>query len=352
MNLFFFQNCISPHQIPFIEELSVFTDVDRVVVIAPRVDYDDRKLMGWKTSKLLETKGIEFLITPTMKVVQRLYEECKGIETFCFFSGINAFPEIVPWMKLSFNYSFKRGVITEPPLLYNHPLWLHKLRFALKDWRYVKYFDYLLVMGDEFVPYYRFWSKKWKVLPFVYCTEWRERIYPIPTSEKLKVLYVGSLSDRKNVVEMFQVLCQKTDLELGIVGDGEKRAQIEEMSMQANTEVVLYGMQPMERISDIMQQYDVLILPSKHDGWGAVVNEALTVGLYVITSNHCGASYLLKDKQQGMIFTLEEAQSLSNVADVCIAKKDWIRETVNERITWSKNYISGKAVANYIVQNL
>lgn len=220
MNLFFFQNCISPHQIPFIEELSVFTDVDRVVVIAPRVDYDDRKLMGWKTSKLLETKGIEFLITPTMKVVQRLYEECKGIETFCFFSGINAFPEIVPWMKLSFNYSFKRGVITEPPLLYNHPLWLHKLRFALKDWRYVKYFDYLLVMGDEFVPYYRFWSKKWKVLPFVYCTEWRERIYPIPTSEKLKVLYVGSLSDRKNVVEMFQVLCQKTDLELGIVGDG------------------------------------------------------------------------------------------------------------------------------------
>lgn len=132
---------------------------------------------------------------------------------------------------------------------------------------------------------------------------------------------MGSLSDRKNVVEMFQVLCQKTDLELGIVGDGEKRAQIEEMSMQANTEVVLYGMQPMERISDIMQQYDVLILPSKHDGWGAVVNEALILGLYVITSNHCGASYLLKDKQQGMIFTLEEAQSLSNVADVCIAKK-------------------------------
>ena len=137
-----------------------------------------------------------------------------------------------------------------------------------------------------------------------------------------------------------------------VLDDGEKRAQIEEMSMQANTEVVLYGMQPMERISDIMQQYDVLILPSKHDGWGAVVNEALILGLYVITSNHCGASYLLKDKQQGMIFTLEEAQSLSNVADVCIAKKDWIRETVNERITWSKNYISGKAVANYIVQNL
>ena len=137
-----------------------------------------------------------------------------------------------------------------------------------------------------------------------------------------------------------------------LLNELQESGRIGEEEYQANTEVVLYGMQPMERISDIMQQYDVLILPSKHDGWGAVVNEALILGLYVITSNHCGASYLLKDKQQGMIFTLEEAQSLSNVADVCIAKKDWIRETVNERITWSKNYISGKAVANYIVQNL
>ena len=202
------------------------------------------------------------------------------------------------------------------------------------------------------MPYYRFWSKKWKVLPFIYCTEWKERTHPIPTSERLKILYVGSLSDRKNVVEMFQVLCQKVELELGIVGDGEKRAQIEEMNIQSKTEVTLYGIQPMERVSEIMQQYDVLILPSKHDGWGAVVNEALTVGLYVITSNHCGASYLLKNKQQGMIFTLEEAQGLGNVVDACIAKKDWIRETVNERIIWSRNYISGKAVANYMIQNL
>ena len=77
-------------------------------------------------------------------------------------------------------------------------------------------------------------------------------------------------------------------------------------------------------------------------------------GLSMILSSYNidNVAIRLKDKQQGMIFTLEEAQSLSNVADVCIAKKDWIRETVNERITWSKNYISGKAVANYIVQNL
>ena len=165
MNLFFFQNCISPHQIPFIEELSVFTDVDRVVVIAPRVDYDDRKLMGWKASNLLKVSNVEFIIASSVDQVKKLYESCKGEDTYCFFSGINAFAEVVSWMKLSLNYPFKRGVITEPPLLYHYPLWQHSLRFALKDWKYVKHFNYLLVMGDEFVNYYRFWSKRWKVLP-------------------------------------------------------------------------------------------------------------------------------------------------------------------------------------------
>lgn len=35
-----------------------------------------------------------------------------------------------------------------------------------------------------------------------------------------------------------------------------------------------------------------------------------------------------------------------------VLQKNWIRETVNERIIWSRNYISGKAVADYIIQNL
>lgn len=109
MNLFFFQNCISPHQIPFIEELSVFTDVDRVVVIAPRVDYDDRKLMGWKASNLLKVSNVEFIIASSVDQVKKLYESCKGEDTYCFFSGINAFAEVVSWMKLSLNYPFKRG---------------------------------------------------------------------------------------------------------------------------------------------------------------------------------------------------------------------------------------------------
>ena len=47
------------------------------------------------------------------------------------------------------------------------------------------------------------------------------------------------------------------------------------------------------------------------------------MGLYVVTSNHCGASYLLKDRQQGIVFNLESSSSLNNVIDTCIANRDW-----------------------------
>lgn len=48
----------------------------------------------------------------------------------------------------------------------------------------------------------------------------------------------------------------------------------------------------MEEIPSILSNQDILILPSIYDGWGAVVNEALQSGLYVISSNQCGAKDL------------------------------------------------------------
>lgn len=57
----------------------------------------------------------------------------------------------------------------------------------------------------------------------------------------------------------------------------------------------------MSEVPEFMQHNDVLILPSLHDGWGAVVNEAMTLGLYVIVSDRCGAKALIADETDGLI---------------------------------------------------
>lgn len=349
---------------PYIKYLTTFREVNEVWVIVPEVDMSIRKEMGWNASNWMENNDIKFLVNFSEMEVVKLYQQFDRTDTWCMYSGINSFPMVSKCFRASLNYHLKRGVITEPPLIYNHPLWQHALRFALKDWRYVKYIDKVFVMGDEFVSYYRFWSNKWNVYPFIYCTEWKDRVQ-VPNSahvsKKLKILYVGALSHRKNVQLLLHSVesierDQQSQLLLGLVGDGDQIEQLKKQvqSENFNTEIFFYGIQPMDKVASYMEQYDILCLPSLHDGWGAVVNEALTLGLYVICSDHCGAQYLIKQSNGrcGCVFKSNDANSLKQVLLQCIVQQNELKQKINERINWARNHIHSEIVARYFIEKL
>lgn len=364
MNILFFQNCVSPHQMPYISLLPTFQEIDDVVVVVPEIDMALRKAMGWDASVLMNTAGVNFVVAPSVETIQELFERYTDTDTWCVFSGINSFVSVIHWFRSSLKYKVRRCLMTEPPLIYNHPLWQHALRFALKDWRYVKYIDKVFVMGDEFVSYYRFWSNKWNVYPFIYCTEWKDRVQ-VPNSahvsKKLKILYVGALSHRKNVQLLLHSVeslerDQQSQLLLGLVGDGDQIEQLKKQvqSENFNTEIFFYGIHPMDKVASYMEQYDILCLPSLHDGWGAVVNEALTLGLYVICSDHCGAQYLIKQSNGrcGCVFKSNDANSLKQVLLQCIVQQNELKQKINERINWARNHIHGEIVARYFIEKL
>lgn len=358
MNVLFFQNCISPHQMPYIKELAMMTEIESVTVVSPVENLEERKEMGWgNTARATEKMNV--IISPGQERIEELLNKYKGRDTWCMFSGINAFPEVSAWFRTSLRYNVRRGIITEPPYIYEHPLWQHAIRFALKDWKYTRYIDKFFVMGDEYVWYYKMWSRRWDVIPFMYCTEWRERRLPVPDSSSLRILYVGSLSHRKNVSELLQAVKlmpneKQREIEIGLVGDGDKRTELESIvnghGYEANTR--FFGNQRMEDIPAIMQQYDVLVLPSLHDGWGAVVNEALTSGLYVICSDHCGAKYLLKDTMLGEVYRSGNAKALMALLLQCQKEKGYIRGNVAKRIDWARENISGEAVAKRFIDTV
>jgi glycosyltransferase involved in cell wall biosynthesis len=52
------------------------------------------------------------------------------------------------------------------------------------------------------------------------------------------------------------------------------------------------------------------VLPSRFDGWGAVVNEALMVGTPVICSDRCGASDVIENGRNGYVFEADNADAL------------------------------------------
>lgn len=347
---------------PYINELHKIEGVGDIYVIVPEADMNTRKNMGWDSSAYNKNINVNLIINPSPNYITTLFNKYNNTNTWGMFSGITSFPFVKKYFKQSLSFNIKRSIITEPPYLYNHPLWQHIIRFAIKDWRFVKYIDKVFLMGDEFISYYQFWSKKWDIIPFMYCTEWKERKNIINRKEnsKLKILFVGSLTHRKNVQLIFKALnllnvSEQHEIELGIIGDGETKKELELMATltpQINT--LFYGTKPMNTISNYMAQYDILCLPSLHDGWGAVINEAISLGLYAICSDHCGSKYIIKKSNFlcGSIFANNNPKSLSEIFRKCIIRKAQIRDEINKRIEWAFNNIKGNIVASYLTKHL
>lgn len=350
MILLFFQNCLSPHQIPYIRECVKDKRVEKVYFVMPRIDYGERAEMGWKNDNLLESSTIEFVLKATNKEIKQLLSvEDKDIR--CFFSGIRGDIDVFRWLNISLGFNVKRYIITEPPYTFDKPLWMHYLRFFLQDYKYVKYIDGVFAIGESCEKYYNNISKHWEVWPFVYVTENNE-LEDIKHEGDMKVLYVGSLSKRKNVKVLIEAMEGLKNIDLTIVGDGEERANLEQLSSSKGVSANFVGTKSMKDIPEIMRGHDVLVLPSLHDGWGAVINEALTQGLYAICSDKCGAKDLLHSAKLGSVFANNNSYDLRGLLKEAASDIDGLRSERNYRKSWTRDHVDDKCVADYFIKCL
>lgn len=168
----------------------------------------------------------------------------------------------------------------------------------------------------------------------------------------MKVLYVGSLSKRKNVKVLIEAMEGLKNIDLTIVGDGEERANLEQLSSSKGVSANFVGTKSMKEIPEIMRSNDVLVLPSLHDGWGAVINEALTQGLYAICSDKCGAKDLLHSPKLGSVFANNNSYDLRGLLKEAASDIDGLRSERNYRKSWTRDHVDGKCVADYFIKCL
>lgn len=122
--------------------------------------------------------------------------------------------------------------------------------------------------------------------------------------KSFRLLYVGNLIPRKRAHTVIEALKSlPAHVVLDIVGDGPLREQLEALAKAvAPGQVTFYGTRPMPEISGFMANADCLVLPSDHDGWGAVISEALIAGTRVVCSDRCGASVVVRASNAGQVF--------------------------------------------------
>ena len=117
---------------------------------------------------------------------------------------------------------------------------------------------------------------------------------------RLRFLYVGRLVRRKRVdllIAAFERLHEQRAASLTILGDGPEADRLRSMqSPSAAARTRWLGKLSNEQAWGAYGRADLLVLPSKYEPWGLVVNEAMAAGLPVIADHRCGAALDLIDE--------------------------------------------------------
>lgn len=126
-------------------------------------------------------------------------------------------------------------------------------------------------------------------------------------SDKLRLLYVGRVSEEKNV-EAFLRLHQP-DRTLTVVGDGPSRARLE----AAYPQVTFVGFKKGAHLASYYQQADVFVFPSRSDTLGVVMIEAIACGTPVAAYQVEGPRDVVTDGVNGSLHPtdLDEAVRLA-----------------------------------------
>jgi len=128
----------------------------------------------------------------------------------------------------------------------------------------------------------------------------------------------GQLIKRKNylsLVEEWQKFPENHALFL--IGDGKQRKEIEALIKEKNLKnVVLTGFLPREKMFEYFRASDAFLFPSKEDIYGHVINEAMSQGLPVISTDKVNsAKKLIKEGENGFLLEKLKGESFQKAVE-------------------------------------
>jgi len=203
---------------------------------------------------------------------------------------------------------------------------LRTIRFLIGK-KMIKSCDALIAGGTASSQYAASLGKdKSKIFLALQCTDdiaKRKRHLTSPTNNKLVFLYLSRILDWKGLDLLLKAFSKlemtRSDVSLLVAGDGPFKKTCLELSRNLQiVNVDFIGSVDPKNINDIFSRADIFVLPScfrsnTYEAWGLVINEAMSMGLPIITTNAVGASYdMVENKINGIIAEAGSDMSLYN----------------------------------------
>lgn len=351
LNIWFWQRIVTPHMTALATRLAL--QGCEVTYVAELPMSEDRVEQGWTVPDL---PGVRQLLAPTVDSISTLIASaprdslhiCQGLRG----NGLVRHAQdlikmrgLQHWVVMeTVDDAGLRGAIKR--LVY---------RYLFTQWR--MHLRGVLAIGQS--------TPEWvvsrgmpatRVFPFAYFLgdSYPEVGSSYDTRQRFRFLFVGSFIEIKRIDMLLNALHQihTNGFEMAIVGSGPMEALLKTMSERLLPGRVYWvGRLSISQVPAEIVKADCLVLPSRHDGWGAVISEALLVGTPVICSSACGAATVVRASGKGGVFKSGDRRDLIvNLKQVL--SKGLVQETDRATLANWASCLGAKAGASYLLDIL
>ncbi len=226
-----------------------------------------------------------------------------------------------------------KSVSLETPADYLLKYFFHPMNVAM-DFTAGRGTDEIIAISDhaaaELVNRYGFADGRVTMIPHGVDTDRfypREEQHPAVDSSKTTLLYVGRLGARKGLGLALRALARVDDpnIEFLIAGTGRHESRLRELasSLGIADRVRFLGYVPNEELPRLYSSADVFLLPSRYEGFGLVILEAMACGTPVIGTDVGGIPTAVGE-DSGVIVGRNVTSLADALRSVAVDQKRWV----------------------------
>jgi glycosyltransferase involved in cell wall biosynthesis len=216
-----------------------------------------------------------------------------------------------------------------------HPEWVSTLNIHKDSTAKLNRKDEELILADHIFAASTFTAQTLKdfpgqlapvsIVPYGFPDVSATRIYKPFINRPLELLFVGGLSQRKGLANIFEAVTKLgKKVKLTIVG----KKVTEECSI-LNKELSKHTWIPSlphDKVLQLMRNCDVLLFPSLFEGFGLVITEAMSQGTPVITTERTAGPDLIMDSENGWIIKAGSTEELVNAIENLLLKPETLAD--------------------------
>ena len=129
------------------------------------------------------------------------------------------------------------------------------------------------------------------------------------------ILFASKMQPHKRAADLLEAYARLSPTAyLVFAGDGEERVNLERRARELKSDSIRFiGFRNQSELPALYDLCDVFVLPSEHEPWGLVVNEAMNAGKPVIVSDRVGAGPdLVEDGISGCVYPARDIAALAD----------------------------------------